>query len=360
MGLSLTGSVGQGGKNSATDVAVVQSLLNRKAGAKLTVSGLADQPTVAAIRAFQGKFLPAPDGRVDKGGTTWRKLLEAPAAAGPPPPALPADRRNDLLCKAVDAIPSTSGAGIYLRLPGGAFTQIRGGPRNNWVYISVVPKASAVSPEQQPQSVWDKNKDVILNCGSAAATGVVIYLSGGSMAPIAWGFAANSFALCGVAVSKRFQPDFWDEFKRNGGTSYTAWLGVETAMALADLANGIHGAVTLLSKLDKAGKLGKLQSAILNKKLTRKQLGAVIKDIDPSEGAKLKFDGPGYLSRAKLVEVGKKVIADNRFISLTNQQSQELFEAIGGTLTIAGAGGAMDTLGDWLIETNLVTFTTFD
>ena len=56
MAHSISDSVGQGGRNSPSDVRTVQTLLNEFATAlnftPLTVSGLADTATLAAITAF--------------------------------------------------------------------------------------------------------------------------------------------------------------------------------------------------------------------------------------------------------------------------------------------------------------------
>ena len=75
--------------NLKSDVEVVQGLLI-KAGARIDANGICDQKTIAAIRAFQAKYLRASDGRVDSSGRTIRKLSEwnnpvAAAVAAPPP-----------------------------------------------------------------------------------------------------------------------------------------------------------------------------------------------------------------------------------------------------------------------------------
>jgi uncharacterized protein (TIGR02594 family) len=71
-----TKSVGEGGVNIAAEVALVQKLLNEK-GAKplLDINGEADAATISAIIKFQTRLgFRNPDGRVDAGGSTWRKL----------------------------------------------------------------------------------------------------------------------------------------------------------------------------------------------------------------------------------------------------------------------------------------------
>lgn len=78
MTVAIAGSVGQGGRNSLHDVRSVQQLLNKWIEPPIMVtgacSGAADDRTVRAIRDFQSDFLSSPDGRVDPGGTTIRKL----------------------------------------------------------------------------------------------------------------------------------------------------------------------------------------------------------------------------------------------------------------------------------------------
>lgn len=75
----ITGSVGQKGDNLEQDVRVVQQLLNRQALAplsRLEEDGRAGSSTIEAIRHFQARNMgmKSPDGRVDPGGTTLRKL----------------------------------------------------------------------------------------------------------------------------------------------------------------------------------------------------------------------------------------------------------------------------------------------
>ena len=94
MGLSITGSVGSGGTNAGTDVAVIQTLLNR-AGASLVVDRSCGPLTIGAIKSFQSRFLPNPDGRVDVGGRSWRALLDAPPASNQS--SLATAKRNELV-----------------------------------------------------------------------------------------------------------------------------------------------------------------------------------------------------------------------------------------------------------------------
>lgn len=86
--LGLSGSVGQGGKNSPADVTAVQNALNTKVKAGLTANGKVDSKTIEAIRNFQKAMgMAKPDGRVDVGRGTARAL--AASGALPPPPAPP-------------------------------------------------------------------------------------------------------------------------------------------------------------------------------------------------------------------------------------------------------------------------------
>lgn len=73
------GSVGAGGKNESRDVKVVQRLLNKHSLPPLrdlTVDGKAGPNTIDAIRHFQSVVVKmrSPDGRVDPGGKTIRRL----------------------------------------------------------------------------------------------------------------------------------------------------------------------------------------------------------------------------------------------------------------------------------------------
>lgn len=78
--VTITGSVGSGGKNDPKDVTAVQELLKRHAEwlstALPALSGTCDQATISAITSFQrdpGALL-TPDGRVDPNGFTLRWL----------------------------------------------------------------------------------------------------------------------------------------------------------------------------------------------------------------------------------------------------------------------------------------------
>lgn len=82
MSVKITDSVGKGGKNNSADVLAIQQLLNKWITPQIVVNGTCsgkdDDPTVIAIKKFQAKFLKTPDGKVDKDGTTLRKLNAEP------------------------------------------------------------------------------------------------------------------------------------------------------------------------------------------------------------------------------------------------------------------------------------------
>ncbi|MEM9250688.1 MAG: peptidoglycan-binding domain-containing protein [Pseudomonadota bacterium] len=77
---SLSGAVGNGGRNAPDDAVTVQLLLNTS-GAALAPDGLVGPATVRAIASFQTGVLGFGDGRVDPGGQTWQALTgSAPAS----------------------------------------------------------------------------------------------------------------------------------------------------------------------------------------------------------------------------------------------------------------------------------------
>lgn len=82
MAVTISGSVGSGGKNNMADVFAIQNLLNKWTTPPITVNGIcsgtAADPTVAAIKSFQSRFSSNPDGRVDPGGGTLRRLKQEP------------------------------------------------------------------------------------------------------------------------------------------------------------------------------------------------------------------------------------------------------------------------------------------
>lgn len=74
-------SVGQGGRNLRSDVTTVQTLLKAKGYDPGIVDGSCGQGTVGAIRRFQATFMARPDGLIDAGGGSWRRLSGTGAAS---------------------------------------------------------------------------------------------------------------------------------------------------------------------------------------------------------------------------------------------------------------------------------------
>jgi len=299
---------------------------------------LYNHPTNAAFRAKR----PNPN-QISVGDQIVipRPAGAAPASFQSPIQPVGGLQRNAAIIEAVDSDPSLRGAGIILIDAAGNSTEVRGGPRKTWVYISTVPLSASPPPERQIPSFWDRWGSSVLSCGSATATGVVIYLTGGTASLVVGAFAVNSAALCGMSLGKSFAYDAWQEFEENGGGAYKAWLTVETAMSLADLLNGAKGAVRFLDSWNKAGKLAKLEKAVRGKKMTRRQLLKAIREVDPNFQADLSAKGAGYYSKGKLVMGGQQVLAANHFKSLSNQQARVLIGAIGDALTIGGTGGTV-------------------
>jgi len=88
MPVSLAGSVGRNGKNFQGDVRLIFSLFNKILPAPLAVGDQCTAELIQAIFDFQKTFLSRPDGRIDVGGTTWRRLNAAVAGHGADKPPL--------------------------------------------------------------------------------------------------------------------------------------------------------------------------------------------------------------------------------------------------------------------------------
>jgi hypothetical protein len=86
--MSITGSVGLGGKNVAADVRLVQATINPHVAALgvalLDVDGDCGPLTRGAIKRYQQVYLkmPSTDSRVDPGGATLLHMANNPAPAG--------------------------------------------------------------------------------------------------------------------------------------------------------------------------------------------------------------------------------------------------------------------------------------
>lgn len=101
--LSTEGSVGQGGRNEASDTRLVQTLLNRIPTARggplglLAVDGLVGVKTIGAIKRFQSVHFGGADGLVDARNKTIRQLISAAMAkdASPVPPRLTPSEKSE-------------------------------------------------------------------------------------------------------------------------------------------------------------------------------------------------------------------------------------------------------------------------
>lgn len=74
MSISIEGSVGKLGRNSADDVVKVQQLLAQQGMPVGRADGLCGPRTISSITTFQAGFLHRPDGLVSPGGRTWQRL----------------------------------------------------------------------------------------------------------------------------------------------------------------------------------------------------------------------------------------------------------------------------------------------
>jgi len=71
----ITASVGQNGRNVRSDVTTVQGLLLARGHSPGTIDGLSGTRTINAIRSFQGQYMTQPDGLVEPGMGTWKRLI---------------------------------------------------------------------------------------------------------------------------------------------------------------------------------------------------------------------------------------------------------------------------------------------
>ena len=90
---TISGSVGQGGRNTPNDVRIVQNLLNQalrnSSGFQtLAVDGIVGPKTIAAIKMYQTRTFGWNDGRVDPNGRTITSLSQSPGSpTGPASPS---------------------------------------------------------------------------------------------------------------------------------------------------------------------------------------------------------------------------------------------------------------------------------
>ncbi|PWK96686.1 putative peptidoglycan binding protein [Pantoea allii] len=75
--MSITGSVGAGGRNNYGDVKTVQQLLQRNGFPQLRDDGRMGPKTIDAIKSYQSKFMSRPDGLIDIHGRTWNRLSDS-------------------------------------------------------------------------------------------------------------------------------------------------------------------------------------------------------------------------------------------------------------------------------------------
>jgi len=87
---TISASVGEGGVNKKADVRIVQELLTRAGHDPKGIDGGYGTNTHDAILSFQRTFTSHPDGRIDPGGGTLRRLDQAQPAAPPSPAPTPA------------------------------------------------------------------------------------------------------------------------------------------------------------------------------------------------------------------------------------------------------------------------------
>ena len=82
MNVSILKSVGRGGVNTKADTRAIQAALNTVfPAAPIEVDGLCGRNTIRRIERFQRRFMRKPDGRVDPGGRTLRRLNGAVPAS---------------------------------------------------------------------------------------------------------------------------------------------------------------------------------------------------------------------------------------------------------------------------------------
>ncbi|MEQ9885877.1 peptidoglycan-binding protein [Pectobacterium zantedeschiae] len=73
--MSISGSVGVGGRNHYSDVKTVQQLLQRNGFPQLRDDGRMGPKTIEAIKRYQSRFMSRPDGVIDIHGKTWSSLM---------------------------------------------------------------------------------------------------------------------------------------------------------------------------------------------------------------------------------------------------------------------------------------------
>jgi hypothetical protein len=249
----------------------------------------------------------------------------------------------------IDADLALRDAGIVLVAIDGTGTEIRGGPRRHVVFIVPDNLTGQTFEEETGQiqpsvgafgEFWERWGGPILSCGSAAATGAVIGLSGGTAAPAVGVFAVNSALLCGTSLGRAIADDAWKEFARHGGATYVAWMSTETILNLVDLCNGVKGAAGLVKNWKQTGKLELLRKAIGSRKLTRAQLYELIKQVDPSFVVNINRK-KNRVTKMMLVATGRRLLDDAGFAGLANARARVVIDAVGNALTLYGGPGSI-------------------
>jgi hypothetical protein len=87
MSASIGGSVGREGENREPDVELVQKLLAARGFDPGLADGICGPLTIGAIVSFQRGFLRQPDGLIEVGGTSWRRLTNGAGTPATPSPA---------------------------------------------------------------------------------------------------------------------------------------------------------------------------------------------------------------------------------------------------------------------------------
>ena len=84
MAIEISASVGRDGKNHGADLRKVKKLLNHVFPEHpLDVNGDVGRDLLRRIERFQRRFMSAPDGRIDPGGRTLRRLNASAPGAQP-------------------------------------------------------------------------------------------------------------------------------------------------------------------------------------------------------------------------------------------------------------------------------------
>ena len=78
----ISASVGEGGQNLPQDVQLVYTLFNKILSRPLAVSDQVSEELLQAIKDLQKTFLSHPDGRIDPGGSTWKRLTTPAGGTG--------------------------------------------------------------------------------------------------------------------------------------------------------------------------------------------------------------------------------------------------------------------------------------